>query len=158
MNLVDLARVGRSISLGVWLGASIMVFVAAPIVFEKLAPDRSRAGEIVGAILHSAALLCAGLAVVALLSQGLLFFNDAESGWKRYTTTAALLAALALMAVLLIWIGPRIESVRQQIGVFTPENENSPERQLFRKLHGASMGLSLLQTICVAIAFVAGLL
>jgi hypothetical protein len=29
---------------------------------------------------------------------------------------------------------------------------------LFRRLHGASMGLSLLQTICVAIAFVVGLL
>jgi hypothetical protein len=110
-------------------------------------------------VLHSAALMTAGLAVVALIAEGMIFFN-AENvvAWRRYIPAVSLLFAVVIMVVLMAWIGPRIETLREQIGAFTPANENSPERQLFRKLHGASMGLSLLQTISVAIAFVVGLI
>src|SRR4051812_44789937 len=115
MNLVTLARAARGITLGVWLGCSIMVFVAAPIVFEKL--DRSKAGEVVGAILHSAALISAGLAAVALLSEVLIQANDASiSSWRRYLPPLALGGAIIILAVLCFWLGPRIETLREQIG------------------------------------------
>jgi hypothetical protein len=157
LNLVTAARTARAVSLGVWLGCSVMVFVAAPIVFEKL--DRSKAGEVVGAILHAAALLTAGLAVVALIAEGVILAKDSTvRSWLRYLPPLALAGACVILLVLIFWIGPRIEDLREQIGQFTAANENTAERLLFRKLHGASMGLSLLQTIFVAVAFVAGLL
>ena len=157
MSLISISRTVRAVSLGVWLGCSIMVFVAAPIVFAKL--DRSKAGEVVGAILYAAALLSAGLAVIAVIAEGLILAKDSSvSSWRRYLPPLALGGAIVLLLLLVFWIGPRLEALREQIGQFTPANENSPERLLFRKLHGASMGLSLLQTILVAVALVAGLL
>lgn len=158
MNMLNLARAARALSLGVWLGASIMVFIAAPIVFEKLAPDRTKAGEVVGSILHAAAFFTLGLAVVALISEGALFFNADAAGWKRTVPAASLLAAILIMIVLMTYVGPKIEALREQIGVFTPANADSPERKAFGALHGASMGLSLLQTILVAVALVIVLL
>ncbi len=158
MNWLNLARAARALSLGVWLGASIMVFIAAPIVFEKLAPDRTKAGEVVGSILHAAAFFTMALAVVALLSEGTLFFNADSAGWRRIVPAASLVAAVLIMVVLMTYIGPKIEALRAQIGQFTPANVDSPERKAFGALHGASMGLSLLQTILVAVALVIVLL
>ena len=153
MTLLAISRTLRAVSLGVWLGCSIMVFVAAPIVFEKL--DRSKAGEVVGAILHAAALLTAGLAVAALIAECVILAKDSTvRSWRRYLPPLALGGAIAILLVLIFWLGPHIEALRDQIGQFTVANENSPERLLFRKLHGASMGLSLLQTIFVAVALV----
>ena len=158
MNVLTLARAARALSLGVWLGASIMVFIAAPIVFEKLAPDRTKAGEVVGSILHAAAFFTMALAAVALISEGTLFFNADSAGWKRVVPAVTLLLAILIMIVLMAYIGPKIEALREQIGQFTPANADSPERKTFGALHGASMGLSLLQTILVAVALVVVLL
>ena len=156
MTLLTLARAIRSVSLGVWLGSAVMVIVMAPIVFQKL--DRSKAGEVVGAILHSAAFLTAGLAVVAVIAEGVVWANDAElSGWRRYVPALGLGGAVLILLVLVFWIGPQIEALRVQIGEFTAANADTPERLQFRKLHGASMGLSLLQTILVAVALIAGM-
>ena len=141
MNLLTIARAIRSVSLGVWLGSAVMVFVMAPIVFQKL--DRSKAGEVVG---------------VAVISEGIVWANDAElSGWRRYVPAAGLGGAVLILLVLVFWIGPEIEALRVQIGEFTAANADTPERLQFRKLHGASMGLSLLQTILVAVALIAGM-
>src|SRR5580704_13601065 len=101
MTLLAISRTLRAVSLGVWLGCSIMVFVVAPIVFAKLKTDRSMAGEIVGAILYAAAMLSAALAVIALIAEALILANDSSiSSWRRYLPPVALGGAIVLLLVL----------------------------------------------------------
>lgn len=79
MTLVSAIRALRAMCLGIWLGGIIMTFVAAPIIFSKLEPDRARAGMIVGEILHVAGVLKMGLALIALACDGVLLFGPVGS-------------------------------------------------------------------------------
>ncbi len=160
--MLTFARAARALALGVWLGGIVMAFIAAPVIFEKLKPDRAKAGEIVGTILHTANLVKFGLAALALGAEVLLLVNagggESAGGWRRYLPGAFLVAALATTLLTVLWLEPRIAALRDQIGDFSAATENTPERAEFRKLHGASMGLLLLEAIFVLIALVTGLL
>src|ERR1019366_1554644 len=97
LSIAAIARVARTVCLGVWLGGIVMAFVAAPIIFQKLAPDKKKAGEINGAILGAAEKLQCGLAVIALLAEAALFFGagtEAAAGWRRCVPGAFLVAAI----------------------------------------------------------------
>jgi len=161
MTWMNVARAVRATSLGVWLGGLVLIYIAAPIVFAALHPDRTGAGNIVGAILHAGLRLKLVLAALALLSEALIFFSPPPlrpSGWRRSVPAATLFGALALTLLSLLWLEPRIEELRSQIGVFTEANANSPERLEFKKLHGISMGGGVLEGVLVLIALLAGLL
>lgn len=162
MNLITVARAARALALGVWLGGIVMAFIAAPIVFDKLKPDRAKAGEIVGTMLHTAGMLKVALAVVALGAEAVLIFSASAggpSGWRKYLPAAFLLAAIAITAFTSFWLEPKIAALRDQIGGdFSEATANSPQRVEFRKLHGMSMGLLLLEAILILVALVAGLL
>ena len=80
------------------------------------------------------------------------------AGWRRFVPLIALAGAVALLLFLTFYLTPAIEALRDRIGVFNAATEGTPERQQFRTLHGASMGLSLLEVILVALALIAGLL
>jgi hypothetical protein len=161
LNLITVARAARALALGVWLGGIVMAFIAAPIVFDKLKPDRAKAGEIVGAMLHTTVMVKVALAVVALGAEAALIFSGSAggpSGWRRYAPAAFLLAAIATTAFTSLWLEPKIAALRDQIGDFSEATANSPQRVEFRKLHGMSMGLLLLEAILILVALVAGLL
>ena len=169
ISLTSIAYALRAATLGIWLGGIVMIFIAAPIVFAALQPDRNKAGEIVGSILHTGLQLKLVLASVALLCEGLIYRGrrntDLEcslkanvSGWKRHLPAAFLLSAIAVTLFSLCWIEPHIEDLRRSIGTFTEANVNSPERLAFGKIHGLSMGLGLLEGIFIFIALILGLL
>jgi hypothetical protein len=65
---------------------------------------------------------------------------------------------MALLLFLTFYLTPVIEGLRDKIGVFDASTESLPERAQFRKLHGVSMGLSLLEMVLVAAALIAALL
>jgi uncharacterized membrane protein len=159
MNALTLARAGRSAALGIWLGSGILFFLAAQIVFSKLSGDRTKAGEIVGSIIHTMSLMSLILGAVAICAQLVLHTRAPEiSGVRRYVPLVSLIAAMALLLFLTFYLTPVIEGLRDKIGVFDASTESMPERAQFRKLHGASMGLSLLEMILVAAALIAALL
>src|SRR5262249_23625953 len=143
----------------VWLGSSILFFLAAQIVFSHLTADRTKAGEIVGSLIHSEATLAMVVAAIAVIAQIALYSRTTEvSAWRKYVPLLTLTGAVLILLFLNLYLTPKIEALRDQIGVFNAATEGTPAREEFGKLHGMSMGLSLLQAILVAVALIAGLL
>jgi len=156
MSIALLARTCRTVALGLWLGGVVMAFVAAPIIFEQLAPDRRKAGEVNGAILAAAEKVKCVLAVVALVCDALLFFGAGAppaEGWRRWLPVSFLLGAIACGLFAAFWLEPRILALRDKVDFTT----QSPERVEFGKLHGMSMGLLLLEAVLVGVSLVLGM-
>ena len=159
MNSIAIARTSRATALGIWLGSAILFFIAAQVIFGKLSGDRTKAAEIVGTLIHAVSDLTLILATVAVISQGILHARAPDiAGWRKQLPLITLAAAVLLLLFLTFYLTPHIEALRDQIGVFDASTEALPARLEFRKLHGASMGLSLLETILVAVALIAGML
>lgn len=149
----------RALALGLWAGGILMIFIAAPVVFEKL-PDPNMAGNVVGGILNKGGKVKLAIGLVALGLEALIFYGIAGSrpnGWRRFAPAAFFMAALAIALATSIWIDPAIHEIRQNPG-FTLAPPESDLRTRFRALHGASMGLTLLECIFVVFAAVLGLI
>ena len=157
MQIDTVMRAIRGLSLGIWLGAGVMTFITAHYVFG-LEPDRNKAGDIMGAILHTGGWLKLALAFLALSAQLVLRKNPAPGARSFKPGFVALCFAFALALFVTLYLEPKMVGLRAQIGTFNEANKELPERVLFGKLHGASMGLALLETILVAIALVCSLI
>ena len=157
MTVITIARAARAASLGIWLGGIIMAFIAAPIVFNALKPDRAKAGEIVGAILHTAGMVKIALAVIAVAAELVILNSGGVTGWRRYLPAIFLGLTIATTLVATFWLEPKITALRDRNPDFGEATADSPDRVSFRKLHGLSMALLLLEAIFVAFALVAGL-
>ena len=155
MQIDDVMRAIRGLSLGVWLGAGVMTFITAHYVFG-LEPDRNKAGDIMGAILHTGGQLKIALALLATLAQ--LQLRKQWPAFSEKLGALTLIVSLILAVTLVFYLEPKMVGLRAQIGTFNEANKDLPERVLFGKLHGTSMGLTLLETILVAIALVCSLI
>jgi hypothetical protein len=158
---LNLARALRALSLGIWLGGIVTVFIVASTVFAYYGNDHTTAGELVGLVLKKSMPFKIGFALLALLCEASVFFSPspaAPKGWRRFVPNACLVLALLAMLAVVIFIQPQLEELRQQIGVFNEKTKGSPLRQQFSSLHGASMGLGLLEGLLVAAALITGLL
>lgn len=157
--LAILARVVRGLSLGIWLGAGVMTFIAAHYVFfghyddAAMTPflDKSKAGDVMGAILHAGGWMKVGLAMLALVSHYLAGCGagNESCGTRARTTRWITLGAAALIALFVtLYLEPKMLDLRAQFkGDPDPAN---PAHVLFRSLHGGSMGLAVLELIFVA--------
>jgi len=162
MQLYTVARTVRTMALGVWLGGIVMAFIVAPIVFKHLPKDRILAGNINAEMFHTAGKVKLVLGLIALAAEGFILFRKPEGspqgGIRRFLTAGSLLAALVIAIFVFAYLEPKMLDVRDKIADFGPNAAESPERLQFRQLHGASMALSLLEAVLVALAIIAGLL
>ena len=130
-------------------------------VFDKLKDDRTKAGNIVGEILHSGGKVKTGLGLAALVLEAIIFYGVAgarPAGWRRYAPAAMLMAALSVALISTLWLEPKIHALRGEIQDFSEATKDDPSRVEFRKLHGLSMGLALLEGLLVAFTLLTGLL
>lgn len=160
--LLRCARAVRALSLGLWAGGILMTFIAAKAIFSYfLVEGTTTAGSVVGFVLHTAMPFKIGIALLALFAEAIVFFDrspEAPKGWRKFVPATLLMLALAAMLVVALWLQPELESLRKQIRVFDASTEGTPLRQKFGSLHGASMGLGLLEGLLVAAALILGLL
>jgi len=154
-------RAIRALMLGLWAGGILMIFVAAPVVFDQLKSDRTKAGNIVGEVLKIGGKVKMGLGLTALALEAVIFYGGAAAtvrGWRRYAPAGLLMAALSVALVSSLWLEPKIHDLRTQIGDFSEATKDNPARVEFGKLHGMSMGLALLELLLVVAALIVGLL
>jgi hypothetical protein len=99
-----------------------------------------------------------GLAIIAVAAELLILNSGTVSGWRRFLP--AIFLGLTVVTTLLatLWLEPRIAALRDRIPDFSEATADHADRVSFRKLHGLSMALLLLEAIFVALALVIGLL
>jgi len=115
---------------GLWFGATVMVFVTVTSLFETFGDRKHLAGAAAADVFRRFGWLHLIAAGAAVLANGAWLWLD---GHRRRTALAVPLALAAGLAVTsTLAISPRIDNLRQNALVDTPE---------FRKLHGISMAL-----------------
>lgn len=158
--LLSWLKAFRALSLGLWAGGILMVFIAANAIFEKLKPDTNLAGTLVGEILTKGGKIKLGIGLIALALEALIFYGVAgtpSNGWRRFAPATFFMLALAIALTTSIWIDPAIHEIRHNPD-FAIAPLDSDLRSRFSALHGASMGLTLLELIFVVFATVLGLI
>ena len=137
MRLVIAAAV-----LALWIGAAVLVAaVVAPAAFAVL-PTRSLAGALVGRVLP--VVFVAG--IIAGLACAALAWNDGAPFSRTRLALPLAIAAACLVAQFII--GPRIATLRAEIGPSVEALDVAdPRRVAFGRLHGFSvlwMGVGML--------------
>jgi hypothetical protein len=140
--------------LAVWVGGTLVVLIAAPVVFGRIA-SRDAAGGVFGEILRRFEI------VKQIVSLALVIgvFVELERGLVLRGSTAvgavAIFVAIASNVYVAMVVRPRMEYFRMKVGSFDAAAPEDPFRARFDRLHrrstrvvvlgwiGAALGLGL---------------
>ena len=140
------------LSLAYIVGGGMLVFLAAPQIFQ-LAPTRTNAGEIAGAIVNQHALISLILTIAALAAAFIIQRRGGMSGVIAWLPVILLSVAIVVQVVAFGFIRPILDDLIVQIGNFDTTPKDDPVRQRFGMFHGVS-SLCALVTVLVGIGTV----
>jgi uncharacterized protein DUF4149 len=141
--------------LALWVGGTLLVVLAAPVVFRKVA-SRDLAGEIFGEILRR---FEAVKQILSLLLVIAVFFQlDRTRGFAGQSVVAgiAIFVAIATNVYLAMVVRPRMGYFRMKVGSFDAAPLDDPWRKRFDRLHRRSTLVLTAGWIAAAAALVFG--
>lgn len=130
-------------ALALWVGGTLLVVLAAPVVFGKIA-SRDTAGAVFGEILRRFEIakqllsLLLVLGVFVALERGLRLEGRSAAG------AVAIFVAIATNVYLAMVLRPRMEYFRQKVGSFDAAAADDPWKARFDRLHRRSTRVLLL--------------
>ena len=137
-------------SLAFWVGGTLVVVLAAPVVFRTI-PSRDLAGSVFGEILRrfeivkQALSLLLVIGVFVALEQGLRLEGRSAAG------AIAIFVAIATNVYLAMVLRPRMGYFRDKVGSFDSAAPDDPWKARFDRLHRRSTRIVLLGWIAAAI-------
>jgi hypothetical protein len=115
----------KTLAIGIWIGAIVMLGIMAPTVFH-LAPSRTLAGMLIGAVIERMNILewvCACVALLAAASP--LVRNWKHATRLRLVEFAAILFATALLCYYSMVVNPNLNDLRARIVDFEHPNTST---------------------------------
>ena len=137
-------------ALAFWVGGTLLVVIAAPVVFRRIA-SRDLAGSVFGEILRrfeivkQALSLALVIGVFAALEQGLRLGGRSAAG------ATAIFVAIATNVYLAMVLRPRMGYFRDKVGSFDAAPADDPWRARFDRLHRRSTRVLVLGWIAAAV-------
>ena len=132
---MSLLRFLMLLSLVIWIGGLIFfAFVLAPTAFQVL-PDTHLAGNVVGRALGKLHWIAIVSGIIFLASS--LIYSHLTEGTSHFFALRHVLICLMLGLTLLsqLWIIPRMDALRAQVGDFATVPLDNPARVQFDALH-----------------------
>jgi hypothetical protein len=138
-------------ALAVWVGGTVLVAMAAPVLFRGL-DSRDRAGALFDEILRRFEALkhLLSLALVIAVFVELEQRGSLERG--RIAPGIAIFVAVATNVYLAMVLRPRIGYFRQKVGSFDAASPDDPWKARFDRLHRRSVRVLMLGGIAAAVA------
>ncbi len=137
-------------SLALWVGGTLLVVLAAPVVFAKIA-SRDLAGAVFGEILRRFEIvkqvlsLALVIGVFVELERGLVLHGRAAAG------AVAIFVAIATNVYLAMVLRPRMDYFRMKVGSFDAAAPHDPFRARFDRLHRRSTRVVVLGWLAAAL-------
>lgn len=137
-------------SLALWVGGTLLVVLAAPVVFGKVA-SRDLAGEVFGEILRRFEIVKQLLSLLLVIG----VFVELEQGLRLEGRSAAgaiaIFVAIATNVYLAMVLRPRMGYFREKVGSFDAASADDPWRVRFDRLHRRSTRVLMLGWVAAAV-------
>jgi hypothetical protein len=148
---LDLPNLAVRFALALWVGGTLVVVLAAPVIFRQL-PSRDLAGGVFGEILRRFEVVKQVLSLVLVLG---IFVNlERGGGLAGLSMTAAVAAfvAIATNVYLAMVLRPRLKYFQMKVGSFDAAAPEDPWKARFDTLHRRATRVLVLGWIAAAVA------
>jgi uncharacterized protein DUF4149 len=138
-------------SLALWLGGSVLVAMAAPVVFRTVS-SRDQAGAAFGEILRRFEAVKQVLSLLLVLGVFVELERAGGVAGKAIVSGIAIFVAVATNVYLAMVLRPRMNYFRMKVGSFDTTAPDDPWRKKFDRLHRRSSRIFLLGAMAAAVA------
>jgi hypothetical protein len=147
---LDLVSLAIRFALALWVGGTLTVVLAAPVIFRTL-PSRDTAGTLFGEILRRFEAVKQVLSLVLVIG---VFVNLERGGGlsgRAVPAAIAIFLAIATNVYLAMVLRPRMNYFRMKLGSFDAAPVDDPWRKRFDALHRRSTRVLVLGWIAAAV-------
>ena len=138
-------------ALAVWVGGSVLVVLAAPVVFREV-PSRDLAGAAFGEILRRFEIVKQGLSLVLVVGVFATLERGGRLGSALTVAAVGIFVAIATNVYLAMVLRPRMKYFRMKVGSFDAAAPDDPWRARFDRLHRRSSRIFSLGALAAAVA------
>jgi hypothetical protein len=142
-------------SLALWVGGTLLVVLAAPIVFGRIA-SRDIAGAVFGEILRRFEAVKHVLSLALVVAVFVRLEQQREIAGPGVVEAIAIFAAIATNVYLAMVVRPRMNYFRMKVGSFDAASPEDPWRKRFDRLHRRSTRVLVIGWIAAAVALLLG--
>jgi Mn2+/Fe2+ NRAMP family transporter len=142
-------------SLALWVGGTLLVVLAAPVVFRQIA-SRDTAGAVFGEILRRFEAAKHVLSLLLVVSVFVRLEQQRELAGSGVVEAIAIFVAVATNVYLAMVLRPRLNYLRMKVGSFDTVSPDDPWRKRFDRLHKRSTRVLVIGWIAAAVALALG--
>ena len=147
---MDLPSLLVRFSLAVWVGGTVLVALAAPVVFGKIS-SRDAAGGTFGEILRRFEIVKQVLSLVLVIGVFVALERGLRLQGRSAAGAIAIFLAIATNVYLAMVLRPRMEYFRLKVGSFDAAAPDDPWRARFDRLHRRATRILLLGGAAAAV-------
>ena len=134
---MDAAELTIRFSLALWVGRTLLVVLAAPVVFGRIA-SRDSAGAVFGEILRRFEIVKQALSLVLVIGVFVTLERGGRLSGAAVVAAVAIFIAIATNVYLAMVLRPRMGYFREKVGSFDAAAPDDPWRARFDRLHRRS--------------------
>jgi uncharacterized protein DUF4149 len=138
-------------SLALWVGGTLVVALAAPVVFRRIA-SRDTAGDVFGEILRRFEAVKHFLSLVLVIAVFVELEQTRGFAGQSVAAGIAIFLAVASNVYLSMVVRPRLGYLRMKVGSFDRAAADDPWKTRFDRLHKRSSRVLTLGWIAAAVA------
>ncbi|MDQ6893897.1 MAG: DUF4149 domain-containing protein [Acidobacteriota bacterium] len=138
-------------SLAVWVGGSVLVAMAAPVVFRTVT-SRDQAGAVFGEILRRFEAVKQLLSLVLVIGVFVELERGGGLAGPAVISGIGIFVAVATNVYLAMVVRPRMNYFRMKVGSFDEAGPDDPWRKKFDRLHRRSTRVFMLGALAAAVA------
>jgi hypothetical protein len=152
--LLEAARQVIRFSLALWVGGTLVVVLAAPVLFRDV-PSRDLAGRIFGELLRRFEAVKHVLSLFMVLAVFVELETTRTLAGRAFVSGAAIFVAVATNVYLAMVVRPRLGYMRMKVGSFDEAALDNIWRLRFTRLHQRSTWVLGLGWLAAAVALAA---
>ena len=138
-------------SLAIWVGGSVLVVIAAPVVFSTVT-SRDQAGQVFGEILRRFEALKQLLSLALVIGVFVELERSGSLAGPAIVSGIAIFLAVASNVYLAMVLRPRLNYFRMKVGSFDAAGQDDPWRRKFDALHRRSTRIFVFGALAAAVA------
>lgn len=147
---MDVASLAIRFALALWVGGSVLVILAAPVVFREIA-SRDRAGAVFGEILRRFEIVKQVLSLVLVIGVFATLERGGRLGGALTAAAVGIFVAIATNVYLAMVVRPRMDYCRMKVGSFDAAAPDDPWKTRFDRLHRRSTRVFALGAAAAAV-------